>query len=155
MRRTGDCFMASWPAAHWPNGRTHVRPNAADRLQAGIEEDGEQRQRPADHDAGTGVEAEQRDDVDGEREEQRAEQRADERTAAAGERRAAEHGRRDAGQRVARADDRGADADLGAEKETAENRDDGRQQDRRACGRSRCGRRCASPPPRGSRRRAA
>ena len=125
------------------------------RLQAGIEEDGEQRQRAADDDADRGVQAEQRDDVDGQREEQRAEQRAEERAAAAGQRRAAEHRRGDAGQRVGRRRPSG-----GRRRPRRPGRSRRRSRarpraGRRGGGRSRSGRRCAWPPARGSRRPAA
>ena len=55
----------------------------------------------------------------------------DERAAPAGERRAAEHRRGDAGQRVGRADRRVADADLGGEEEAGDGSHQRRRADRR------------------------
>src|SRR5262245_22707630 len=110
LRRQGEPLKAATdPKPYLPNG-----------LPARVEKDRQERQSTADDDTGSGVEAEQRDDVDGEREEERAERGADKGAAAAGEGGAAKHRGGDAGEGVTGADRCLANADLRSEEEAGE-----------------------------------
>src|SRR5579863_5015820 len=96
------------PAPHWyrrnRSWRLHrgiqllerganVPPNAAYRRQAGVKRDRKERQRSAGHDAGAGIEPEERNDVYLYDEKEPTEKAAYEGAATAGQRRAAEDGR--------------------------------------------------------------